>query len=196
MFAGMSSEDTRPVLKGPRIYLRPPIANDWRMWAEVRAESRAFLEPWEPTWPADALSRLSFRRRVRLYQRDARADQAYAFFVFANDDDQLLGGITLSSVRRGVTQSASAGYWMGRRFTRHGYMAAAVSMVVEWAFGEMGLHRVEAACLPENRPSSDLLRKCGFSEEGYARQYLRIDGRWRDHLLFAILESDPRPGFT
>lgn len=196
MFAGMSSEDARPVLKGARIYMRPPMVNDWRMWAEVRAESRAFLEPWEPTWPADALSRLSFRRRVRLYQRDARADQAYAFFIFSQNDHQLLGGLTLSNVRRGVTQSASAGYWMGRRFTRQGYMAAAVSLSVEWAFGEMGLHRVEAACLPENQPSSDLLRKCGFSEEGYARQYLRIDGRWRDHLLFAILEGDARPRFT
>lgn len=196
MFAGMSSEDARPVLKGARIYMRPPTVNDWRMWAEVRAESRAFLEPWEPTWPADALSRLSFRRRVRLYQRDARADQAYAFFIFSQNDHQLLGGLTLSNVRRGVTQSASAGYWMGRRFTRQGYMAAAVSLSVEWAFGEMGLHRVEAACLPENQPSSDLLRKCGFSEEGYARQYLRIDGRWRDHLLFAILEGDARPRFT
>ncbi len=75
-------------------------------------------------------------------------------------------------------------------------MAAAISLTLDWAFGEMGLHRIEAACLPENQPSADLLRKCGFTEEGYARRYLRIDGRWQDHLLFAILDSDPIPEFT
>ena len=79
MFAGMTSEDARPVLKGPRFYLRPPVPGDWRMWAEVRAESREFLEKWEPTWPADALSRLGFRRRIRLYQRDARVLAAPGF---------------------------------------------------------------------------------------------------------------------
>jgi len=195
MFAGMTSEDARPVLRGKRFYLRPPLASDWRMWAEVRAESREFLEKWEPTWPADALSRLGFRRRIRLYQRDARADQAYAFFVFSGGDDQLVGGITYSNIRRGVTQSASAGYWVGRRFARQGVMSAAICLTLDWAFGEMGLHRVEAACLPENIPSADLLLKCGFTEEGYARRYLRINGRWQDHRLFAILETDPRPTF-
>jgi len=171
------------------------VTSDWRGWAEVRAESRAFLEPWEPTWPADALSRLGFRRRIRLYQRDARADQAFAFFIFNNHDHQLLGGITLSNVRRGVTQSASCGYWVGKHHARKGVMAAALSLTVEWAFGEMGLHRVEAACLPDNIPSADLLLKCGFTEEGFARRYLRINGRWQDHRLFAILDSDPRPRF-
>mgnify|MGYP000324280204 CR=1 FL=1 len=66
----MVTEDARPLLRGRRIYLRPPLAHDWRAWAELRAGSRAFLEPWEPTWPADALSRFSYRRRLRLYQRD------------------------------------------------------------------------------------------------------------------------------
>lgn len=196
MFASVGSEDLRPVLKGQRIYLRPPVANDWRGWAELRAESRSFLEPWEPTWPADALSRLSFRRRVRLQQRGANDDLAYAFLIFRRRDDAIVGGLTMSNVRRGVTQSASIGYWTGQKHARQGYMAAAVSMVVDWAFGELALHRLEAACLPENGPSASLLRKCGFTEEGYARRYLRIGGSWRDHLLFAILETDPRPRFT
>lgn len=195
MFANMVTEDARPLLRGRRIYLRPPLAHDWRAWAELRAGSRAFLEPWEPTWPADALSRFSYRRRLRLYQRDARADMAYSFLIFRNGDDALLGGITLSNVRRGVTQAASAGYWMGQPHARQGYMAAAITLVCDWSFGELGLHRMEAACLPENLPSATLLRKCGFTEEGYARKYLRIAGFWRDHLLFGLLEADPRPRF-
>ncbi|MDF1721589.1 MAG: GNAT family protein [Minwuia sp.] len=195
MFASMATDDARPLLRGRRIYLRPPLPLDWRAWAELRTESRAFLEPWEPTWPADALSRFSFRRRLRLYQRDARADLAHAFLIFRNGDDALLGGITMSNVRRGVTQAATIGYWMGQHHAQRGYMAAAITQICDWSFGEMGLHRLEAACLPENVPSTNLLRKCGFEEEGYARKYLRIAGFWRDHLLFATLEADTRPRF-
>ena len=62
-----------------------------------------------------------------------------------------------------------------------------------WVFDDLGLHRLEAACLPENEPSRTLLAQCGFTEEGYARQYLRINGAWRDHVLFALLQSDARP---
>ena len=104
-----------------------------------------------------------------------------------------MGGVTLSNVRRGVAQAASVGYWIGERFARQGYMTEAVLAVVEFAFEELGLHRVEAACLPENDASRSLLLKVGFRQEGYARQYLRINGKWQDHLLFEMLRDDPRP---
>ena len=184
---------TGPVLDGERIYLRPPQLADWSGWARLRAESREFLAPWEPTWPADALSNAAFRRRMRRYARDARDDQGYVFFMFRRADDGLLGGITLSNIRRGVTQACSTGYWIGKQHARQGYMRDALMTLIPWVFDDLGLHRLEAACLLENQPSRELLRQCGFAEEGYARQYLRIDGAWRDHLLFALLQSDPRP---
>lgn len=193
MFAGITSEDARPLLRGRRIYLRPPIAADWRPWAELRQASRAFLEPWEPIWPHDVLTRASFRRRLKFYQREAHADQTYAFLLYRSFDDRMLGGITLSNVRRGVTQSGTIGYWVGEEFTGNGYMTAAVSLLLSWAFNDLNLHRVEAACIPTNGPSRALLQKCGFTEEGYARNYLRIAGEWQDHVLHAILSTDPRP---
>lgn len=192
MFAGITSEDVRPLLRGRRIYLRPPVMADWHAWAELRQASRSFLEPWEPVWPHDALTRASFRQRLKFYQREAHADQTYAFLVYRNGDDALLGGITLSNVRRGVTQSGTIGYWIGQPHTGHGFMTAAVSLLVGWAFNDLNLHRVEAACIPDNAASRALLRKNGFSEEGYARRYLRIAGEWQDHVLHAILSSDPR----
>lgn len=177
-------------LDAPRVYLRPPRPGDWKSWAWLREESRAFLTPWEPTWQVDALSRGVFMRRVRRQIGEWRHDEAYSFLMFRHSDDALLGGIGLSNVRRGVAQMASLGYWIGERFSRQGYMTEAVRAMVGFGFHHLGLHRIEAACLPANAASRNLLRKVGFIEEGCARAYLRIDGVWRDHVQFAVLRDD------
>jgi [ribosomal protein S5]-alanine N-acetyltransferase len=176
-------------LIGDRVFLRPPERGDYEAWARLRANSRDFLVPWEPIWPPDALSRASFRARVARYAEDWRTDQAYNFFIFAHDET-LVGGIGLSNVRRGVSESASLGYWVGEPFARRGYMTAALPLVIDFAFERLGLHRLEAACLPSNIPSRSLLLKAGFGQEGRAREYLCIAGKWQDHLLFAILRAD------
>lgn len=175
-----------------RVYLRPPLAGDYRAWTQVRGESRAFLTPWEPTWPHDALSRPSYRRRLRHYVQEWRQDKGYAFFIFTQEDDRLVGGITLSNLRRSVAQTASVGYWIGERHARQGYMTEALLALADFSFGRIGLRRLEAACLPQNTASRALLEKVGFQYEGYAREYLRIDGKWCDHLLYALLREDPR----
>jgi ribosomal-protein-alanine N-acetyltransferase len=176
-------------LTGDRVFLRPPERGDYEAWASLRAGSRDFLSPWEPSWPPDALSRTSFRARVARYAEDWRTDQAYNFFIFA-PDETLVGGIGLSNIRRGVSETASLGYWVGEPYARQRYMTSALPLVVDFAFERLGLHRLEAACLPSNIPSRSVLARTGFQQEGYARQYLRIAGKWQDHLLFAILRSD------
>jgi ribosomal-protein-alanine N-acetyltransferase len=183
-----------PVLHGDGIILRYPQMSDFAAWAALRGESREFLAPWEPTWAADELSRSAFRRRIRRYQREIRGDQSYPFFVFRKADNLLIGGCTLSNVRRGVTQSAAIGYWIGERYARHGHMHAALTAVLPFVFQVLALHRLEAACIPENEASRALLLKVGFREEGRARRYLQINGEWRDHVLFALLEDDPPVG--
>lgn len=185
--------DAEPVVQYGRVMLRAPVMGDYAQWAQLRSTSRTFLEPWEPTWPRDDLTRTAFRQRVRRYNRDMRDDYAYAFFIFDNATADLVGGLTLSNVRRGVAQTASVGYWTGMPFARQGYMTEALTAAVSFAFDSLRLHRVEAACLPDNEASRRLLLRTGFSEEGYARQYLKINGRWQDHLLFALLDTDP-PG--
>lgn len=173
-------------VEGAGVVLRPPKAADYVDWRELRAVSRAFLQPWEPTWPADDLSRAAFRRRLAAYQRDRELGAAYPFFVFRASDDALTGGITLSNVRRGVAQMGSIGYWCGQPFTRQGLTLSAVRAMTDFAFRTLGLHRLEAACIPENGPSRTLLGKAGFAEEGYAKAYLKINGGWRDHVLFGL----------
>ena len=179
-----------PTLKGERIYLRVPQLSDWAEWARLRAASRDFLMPWEPIWSEDELTKNAYRRRLRRYARDSRDGVGYAFFIFNKTDDSLLGGITLSNVRRGVTQSCSVGYWMGEKYAGQGMMQDAVKTSFSFVFDELGLHRLEAACLPNNEASTSVLLKTGFIKEGYARQYLRINGKWSDHLLFASLKTD------
>jgi [ribosomal protein S5]-alanine N-acetyltransferase len=182
--------DLPPALNGGPVTLRVPEVGDHAQWADLRMRSRAFLTPWEPTWPPDDLTRAAFRGRIKRYAREIAADHAYPFFVFRADDGALLGGVTLSNMRRGVAQSASLGYWIGAPFARQGYMTAAVDTLAKFAFASLHLHRVEAACLPSNAASIALLKKCGFGQEGRARGYLKITGAWQDHLLFARVNED------
>jgi len=190
LFGLTRSVSPEPLLRGEGLYLRPATPTDFSSWSRLRAASRAFLEPWEPTWPDDDLTQAAFRRRLRRQDEDIARDEAYAFLIFDQTSDEMVGGITLGGVRRGVSQSGTLGYWMGAPHAGKGRMTRAVAAAVEFAFVKLRLHRVEAACIPDNAPSIALLERNRFQREGYARGYLKIDGAWRDHVLFALVESD------
>jgi ribosomal-protein-alanine N-acetyltransferase len=190
-FRTVSFGEVIPAITGGGVLLRTPVSSDYAEWAAVREKSRDFLTPWEPTWPADDLTRSAFRRRLKRYAEDQRGDLAYAFLIFRSEDGALVGGLTLANIRRGVAQAGSIGYWVGQPFARKGYMTAAVRALIPFCFGTLRLHRLEAACIPDNAASIGLLEKTGFRREGYARGYLCIDGVWQDHLLYARLKDDP-----
>ncbi len=189
-FLGAVTFDPGPILRSGSVYLRHPIPADYPAWKHVRETSRGFLTPWEPTWGATELEKTAFRRRLRRYAQEIRADTGYPFFIFRQSDHQLLGGLTLAFVRRGVTQTATLGYWMGVSYAGQGYMTQAVRAAVQYAFDTLQLHRIEAACLPNNAASVRLLEKTGFTREGYARSYLCIADRWQDHLLYGLVSGD------
>lgn len=172
-------------LLGAKVELRTPHLRDFTDWRDVRLSSRGFLEQWEPRWDEADYSRSAFRDRLRQYQTLSDQDQAFSFFIFGRETGQFCGAITLSNIRRGIAQMGTLGYWIGTRFARQGLMTDAIATLLAHTFSELGLHRVEAACLPHNEASIRLLQKCGFTEEGYAASYLKIAGRWEDHLLFA-----------
>ena len=182
-----------PRLETARLLLRRPRLTDWRAWTNLRSASRDFLAPWEPSWPDDALTMAAYRRRLRQMAAEWRADQGYGFSLFLRPAGTIVGGVNLSHVRRGVAQSASLGYWMGAAYAHQGLMGEALTALLPYAFERLGLHRIEAACLPRNKPSRALLAKLGFREEGYAVKYLKINGQWQDHVLYALLAEDCRP---
>ncbi|MDZ4840823.1 MAG: GNAT family protein [Hyphomicrobium aestuarii] len=177
-------------VRAASVALRPLAIADYPAWARLRGSSRDALVPFEPKWGEHELSRAAFRLRVKTHQRDAAEDLGYAFGIFLSPDHELTGGISLSGVRRGVTQSAELGYWMGTKFTGAGLMTEAVGAIVRYAFGQLKLHRIEAATLPHNAASIRVLENNGFQREGLARSYLEIDGVWRDHIRFGLIESD------
>ena len=194
LFRFPSEPPSRPLIRTPSLYLRAPQASDYSAWAVLRIESRDFLTPWEPTWNEDDLTRTSFRLRTKRAAREIASDEAYSLFIFEAHSEALLGGLTLGLIRRGVAQACTLGYWMGKPHAGKGHMTEAVRGAVRFAFSELALHRVEAACLPNNEPSRRLLERVGFRHEGMARAYLKINGIWADHLLYAALSSDGFPG--
>lgn len=179
-----------PALKGSRINLRLPEPNDHREWASLRQTSRAFLEPWEPRWSPDELERSAWRQRIRRYREDFEQGLAVAFFIFENRSGRLIGGITIGNIRHGVSQSGQIGYWIGERYAGQGFMLEAVRLVIHFAFETLRLHRIEAACIPDNARSVRVLEKAGFQREGLLRSYLRINGSWQDHHLYALICDD------
>lgn len=182
-----------PVLVGRKVTLRLPRSRDYAEWARLRGESRAFLEPWEPRWARDELEQSAWRQRLRRYRGDFANGSGFPFFIFESGTGQLTGGITVGNIRHGVSQSANIGYWMGERFAGRGLMAEALELVVDHCFRTLRLHRLEAACIPSNNRSVRVLEKAGFRREGLLHSYLKINGIWQDHYLYALI-ADERAG--
>ena len=187
------AEPTGPQVAGQGVLLRTPRATDYAAWSELRGQSRDYLQPWEPAWPEDDLGRAAYRRRLAIYERERELGNAWPFFIF-DRDDRLIGGITLSNVRRGVAETGTVGYWIGRPHAGKGLATAAVSVLRRYAFIDLKLHRLEAACVPHNHASRRVLEKSGFRLEGQARAYLKINGVWADHLLFGLLSEEADAG--
>ena len=210
LLGSSSGYDAAPIVRGRGVVLRMAQVSDYPAWAELRAASREHLMPWEPQWSRDELTRTSFRRRVRHYQREAREDVGYAFLIFSTVDNaasggmrrgpasadafdtgrKLVGGVTLTNVRRGVTQAATLGYWLGKPHVGRGHMHAALQALLPFAFDVLRLHRIEAAVMPANVASLRVLERLGFQREGLARRYLKIRGIWEDHFIHALLADE------
>ncbi len=176
---------------GGGIVLRTPKWADFDEWAALRRENRDYLTPWEPSWDEVGLNRSAYRQKLANFKRLIASDSAYPFFIFRADDDQLIGACNLTNVKRGAMQSAHIGYWTGERFTRQGFARAAVRTVLDFSFNGISLHRVNAAVRTDNAASINLLESIGFIQEGLARDFLKINGAWCDHLIYAKLRSDP-----
>ena len=177
-------------LTGERVFLRPPKRRDALKWQKLRMSSKSFLVPWEPSWNASSCTRRAYLRYFKNSNYLANMDRAYSFLIFKTDDKTLLGGINIGNVRRGVSQSASLGYWIGEKHSRNGYMKEALKLLIPSLFIDLRLNRIEAATLEENIASKNLLKKIGFKKEGVLRKYLKINGSWRDHILYGLLEND------
>lgn len=179
--------------QGGGVYLRHPQMADYEAWKALRLESRNHLARWEPSWDQAHLSLQNYRSRLGRFKKMLGQDQSYPFHIFRASDNRLVGACNLTHVQRTVKQSASLGYWIGEAYARQGFARASVRAASKFAFETLGLHRLEAAVQAENEASIALLEQLGFQYEGVGRGYLKINGAWRDHNLYARLASDDVP---
>lgn len=175
---------------GSSMTLRPPANSDFEKWVTVRRESEAFLRPWEPLWPRDDLSEIGYQRRMKAYNQQRLNGWGRTYFLFSENEERLIGGISLTRITYRGAKSATLGYWMSVNDAGKGNMKKAVPALLTYAYKQLGLNRIEAACLPHNDRSIALLTGCGFQTEGFAREYLEINGIAEDHVLFSKLKAD------
>lgn len=181
-------------LSNGEILLRPFVMADRKQWRLVRSENKLWLSNWEATLPrvqeriqgaselaigSESAFLMSFTQMVRSNRKEARAGRSFAFGIFKGPN--LIGQINLSGIIYGALRGGQIGYWIDQNFANRGYMTAAVNMVTDFAFSELELHRIEINIRPENAPSIQVARKCGYLFEGLRSNYLHIDGAWRDH---------------
>jgi ribosomal-protein-alanine N-acetyltransferase len=150
----------------------------------------SYLKPWEPTWNIYELRKSYFVKRVRFFEKLSINDEAYSFLIFEKSELNLIGEININSIQRGVVQSCSIGYWISENKMGLGLMSEAIKLIKDFVFNELELHRIEAACLPNNKHSLKTLLKNGFEIEGKAKEFLKINGKWQDHITLGCLVNN------
>ena len=174
-----------PARPSPAVALRPPTQEDREAFIAAMIDSAELHRPWV-TPPVTAPEFDAWLTRSRRADFDAN-------LAVRPEDDEIVGYFNISQIIRGPLQSAFLGYGGVARWSGAGYMTAALRLVLERAFTDLALHRLEANVQPGNTPSIALVERCGFVREGFSERYLKIGGRWRDHVRFAIrAEQWPR----
>jgi len=171
--------------------LRRPLADDRAEWVALRESSLDHLLRWEPR-----LKVRSESERWESFFRTSDTEDRQRFLICRNEDGRMVGYIGLNGIRYGVLQSCDLGYWIGKAFTRNGYMTEGVLLAVRHAFGHMKLHRVEANIQPHNVASIGVARKAGLRFEGVALRFLQIDGKWCDHQRWAMTSEEWKDPFV
>ena len=156
-------------------------------------DNRVHLQPFSPTFASDFLDEAVWLEQVRVRAREFALGETFRAFLFVRPEPEtIVGNLNLTQVHRGAFQSCVLGYNLAREAQGKGYMTEAVTGAVAFAFGTWGLHRVAADYMPRNVRSAAVLRRCGFQVEGHASAFLLINGRWEDHVLTAITNSDAK----
>lgn len=177
-------------MKGEHIYVRPLELIDAEELLALRQRNYDFFQPFEPIRPENYLTLEEQKKHIASGLQGAENDQSYVFGVFLRETNRLIGRIELSGIARGPFQNANVGYFLDKDHNGRGYTTEGISLCVNYAFEQVGLHRIQAGVMPRNLPSIRVLEKAGFRYEGLARRYLKINGSWEDHALYAITAED------
>lgn len=175
---------------GQTVLVRPPREEDWPQWKAVREQNYDYLQPFEPLWPDNCLTERFYERSFLRQLKDWNEDKRYCFLIFDEDDETLIGGVNVNNVQRGVSQTASFGYWLAEDAQGRGYMVQALDLIIYFCFKVLKLHRVQISCMPHNTKSIKVAQRLGFTEEGFAKKYIKINDIWEDHKIFGLTIED------
>ncbi|THF76949.1 GNAT family N-acetyltransferase [Cohnella fermenti] len=170
-----------------RVYIRFPEESDAAQLADIYVRNRELFGRFSPIAPDERYSEEQQLERIRKGRVDRAEDRRYSFVVCLKEDDQVIGDVSLSAVKRGVLQSCMIGYNLDERHSGKGYMTEAVKLAARYAFEELGLHRIVGEASPRNPGSIRVLEKAGFHREGISRSNLKINGVWEDHQVLALI---------
>ena len=162
--------------------------DDARAFHTLLTRNRAYLDPWMPARDEDWYELPQVTERLRRDVDEHARHAAYHFKVVDHGDT--VGRIDMTNVVRGAWQNTTLGYWVAESHRNRGCATAAVKACIDFAFAQAALHRVQAAIMPRNAASIRVIEKAGFRNEGLAERYLRINGRWEDHLIYAITAEE------
>ncbi|WP_223067591.1 GNAT family N-acetyltransferase [Paenibacillus caui] len=176
--------------KGKTVHIRQLNVHDAAESLRLQTENRDFFEKFSMTRAVDFYKIEGQINMIQNHHEHVQKDQGYAFGIFKNDDDALIGTISLFQVIRGSLQSAFIGYFLDKKHNGKGYATEAVQLICEYAFGELKLHRIEAGVMPHNIASMRVLEKAGFHKEGIAQKNVKIHGKWEDHQVLALINPD------
>lgn len=175
-------------IAGINVYLRPPRLSDAAAFHAAVRSSNALHRG----WTSAPKTRERYAKFVRRYTARGKAPAQAGFLVFRRHDNALVGVYNFSEIVRGAFQSAYLGYFAFAPLAGKGLMSEGLALALDVAFGKLKLHRVEVNIQPSNARSLALATRLGFTREGYSRRYVKISGRWRDHVRFAMLAEDWR----
>ncbi|MBD1823951.1 GNAT family N-acetyltransferase [Cyanobacteria bacterium FACHB-DQ100] len=183
-----------PVLLTSRLIVRLLQQNDTAAIVKYYTENRAFLEPFEPLRPANFHSREFWSQQIEKSLIEFGYDRSLRLFLFKKDDPRtVIGAVNFTNMSQGVLYSCNLGYSLAEKEQGHGYMNEALQAAIQYVFTDLNLHRISANYMPHNRRSANVLKKLGFVIEGYARDYLLINGKWEDHIRSSLINENWRP---
>lgn len=181
----------RPLVESERLQIRLPAEDDVPAIVRYYRSNRKHLQPWSPTFSEEMFRTDYWFDQVLTRRAEFEAGAGVRAFIFRRDAPAtVIGNLSLNQIHRGPAQSCVLGYSLAAGAQGHGYMLEAVRAAVGYAFEELGLHRVMAGYMPHNVRSAAVLRRAGFTVEGFARDYIMINGRWEDHILTSMTNPD------
>ena len=185
-----------PLITTQRLFLKLASQEDIPQIIKYYIKNKSYLTPFYPMWPVDFFTEEYWQNQVESHSREFINDLSIKLFIFpVTDPTIIIGNLNFSNFVRSSAQFCNVGYSLAEAEQGKGYMTEALKAAIQYTFQELNIHRIMANYMPHNQRSGNLLKRLGFVVEGYAKDYLLINGKWEDHILTSLTNFSWQPSF-